>query len=132
VVTNYQLYHGCLDIILWPILLHVSITLVLKRYGINTGELVGDDSDRQRAKITKRIFAAHKVFDKKTGGYFNGQTVVLLYLVTAKISLPVGFRFYQPDPVVVEWKKYDNKLTRNHLNAHQNLKQIQLIQTSKN
>ena len=95
--------------ILWPILLHASITLVLKRYGINTGELVGDDSDRQRAKITKRIFAAYKVFDKKTGGYFNGQTIVLLYLVTAKVSLPVGFRFYQPDPVVVEWKKYDDK-----------------------
>ncbi|MFK5970515.1 MAG: hypothetical protein QM487_10400 [Candidatus Marithrix sp.] len=29
--------------------------------------------DRQRAKATKRIFATHKVFDKKTGGYFNGR-----------------------------------------------------------
>lgn len=98
--------------ILWPVLLHVSIMLVLQKYGIDEGELVGDDSDRQRAKVTKRIFAAHKVFDKKTGGYFNGQTVVLLYLVTPKISLPVGFQFYQPDPAITRWKKNDEKLKK--------------------
>lgn len=51
--------------ILWPVLLHVSIMLVLQKYGIDEGELVGDDSDRQRAKVTKRIFAAHKVFDNR-------------------------------------------------------------------
>jgi hypothetical protein len=44
----------------WPLLLHVSIMLVLRRYGITEGVLVGDDSDRQRAKVTKRIFRAHK------------------------------------------------------------------------
>lgn len=98
--------------ILWPVLLHVGIMLVLRKYGINEGELVGDDSDRQRAKITKRIFATYKIFDKKTGGYFNGQTVVLLYLVTPKVSLPVGFRFYQPAPVMKEWKKNDEKLKK--------------------
>ena len=96
--------------LLWPLLLHVSIMLVLKRYGITEGVLVGDDSDKQRAKVTKRIFEAHKVFDKKTGGYFNGQTMVFLFLVTPKVSLPVGFRFYQPDPVVKEWKKNEEKL----------------------
>lgn len=98
--------------LLWPLLLHVSILLILERYHITQGELVGDDSDRQRAKITKRIFAASKIFDKKTGGWFNGQTVVLLFLVTDKVSLPVGFRFYQPDPAVTVWKKTDNTLKR--------------------
>ena len=73
---------------------------------------MGDDSDRQRAKITKRIFAASKIFDKKTGGWFNGQTVVLLFLVTPKVSLPVGFRFDQPDPAVTVWKKTDDALKR--------------------
>src|SRR5512147_2374088 len=96
--------------LLWPLLLHVSILLVLRRYGITEGVLVGDDSDRQRAKVTQRIFGAHKVFDKKTGGYFNGQTVVLLFLITPKVSLPVGFRFYQPDPAVKAWKKNEEKL----------------------
>lgn len=57
--------------LLWPLLLHVSIVLILNEYNIKEGELVGDDSDRQRAKITKRIFAASKIFDKKTGGWFN-------------------------------------------------------------
>jgi len=96
--------------LLWPLLLHVSIMLVLRRYGITEGVLMGDDSDQQRAKVTQRIFEAHKVFDKKTGGYFNGQTRVFLFLVTPKVSLPVGFRFYPPDPVVKEWKKNEEKL----------------------
>ena len=74
---------------LWPLLLQVSIMLILKQYGITEGVLAGDDSDRQRAKVTKRIFAAYKVFDKKSSGYFNGQTIVLLYLITSKVSLPV-------------------------------------------
>ena len=62
--------------LLWPLLLHVSIMLVLRRYGITEGVLVGDDSDRQRAKVTQRIFGAHKVFDKKTGGYSTPIQVV--------------------------------------------------------
>ena len=36
--------------------------------------------------------------------------MVLLFLVTAKVSLPVGFRFYQPDPAVTAWKKTDDAL----------------------
>jgi hypothetical protein len=96
--------------LLWPLLLQVSILLVLRRYGITEGVLVGDDSDRQRAKVTKRIFGAHPVFDKKTGGYFNGQTVVLLFLITPQVSLPVGFRFYRPDPAVKAWKKNEGEL----------------------
>jgi len=36
--------------------------------------------------------------------------MVFLFLVTPKVSLPVGFRFYQPDPVVKEWKKNEEKL----------------------
>ncbi len=96
--------------LLWPLLLHISILLILNKYNITEGELVGDDSDRQRAKVTKRIFATSKIFDKKTGGWFHGQTVVLLFLVTAKVSLPVGFRFYQPDPAMAAWKKTDDAL----------------------
>jgi hypothetical protein len=98
--------------ILWPLLFHVSIMLILNKYGITEGVLVGDDSDHQRAKVTKRIFAAHKIFDKKTGGWFNGQTVVVLYLVTAKVSFAVGFAFYQPDPVIAAWKIADEALKK--------------------
>jgi hypothetical protein len=98
--------------LLWPLLLHVGILLGLRRYGITEGVLVGDDSDRQRTKVTKRVFGAHKVFDNKRGGYFNGQTVVLLFLITPKVSLPVGFRFYRPDPAVKAWKKNEAALKK--------------------
>jgi hypothetical protein len=94
--------------LLWPWLLPVSILLVLRHYGI-TEVLGGDDSDRPRANVTQRMFGAHKVFDKKTGGYFNGQ-VVVLFLITPKVSLPVGFRCYQPDPALKEWKQPEEEL----------------------
>jgi len=96
----------------WSWLFHVSILLILKKYGIKEGVLVGDDSDHQRAKVTKRIFKTHKIFDKKTGGWFNGQTVVLLYLVTAKVNLAVGIDFYPPDPAIAAWKKTDEALKK--------------------
>ncbi|MEA3471072.1 MAG: hypothetical protein U9R24_05105, partial [Thermodesulfobacteriota bacterium] len=39
-----------------------------------------DDSDRPRSKNTKRIHKVYKQKDKKTNGYVNGQTIVLLLL----------------------------------------------------
>lgn len=33
-------------------------------------------------------------------------------MVTAKICIPVGFRFYQPDPKVTAWKKNDEALKK--------------------
>ena len=91
----------------WEKLFQASVGHVLEQHGIRDGVLVADDSDHRRAKLTKRIFGAHKIFDKKTGGYFNGQTVVLLVLVSGRVTLPVGFRFYRPDPAVVAWRKED-------------------------
>ena len=96
----------------WSLLLHVSITIILIRYGITEGELAGDDTEKKRAKLTKRIEKAHKIYDKKTGGYINGQEVVVLYLITPKISLPVGFELYQPDPELVKWQKNDEILKK--------------------
>jgi hypothetical protein len=94
----------------WESLLSGSVKLILRRYGISEGLLIGDDSDRARAKQTKRIYGAYKVYDKKTGGYFNGQTIILLLLVTAKITLPVGFKFYRPNPAISAWNKTDKQL----------------------
>ena len=47
----------------------------------------------------------HKVKDKKTGGWFKGQEFVFLILVTNTVTIPVGFRFYIPDPALQAWKK---------------------------
>lgn len=96
----------------WEYLLIVSVRLILKRYGITGGVLVLDESDRGRSKNTKRIHKAHKQKHKASGGYVNGQTVVLLLLVTDSITVPVGFKFYMPDPAVSAWNKEEKKLKK--------------------
>ena len=77
---------------------------------LREGVLVTDDSDHKRSKKTKRIFKTHKLKDKSSGGYVNGQTILLLLLVTPKVTLPVGFEFYQPDPEQKAWRKEDKRL----------------------
>ena len=96
----------------WNYLLLASVTLVLKRHGITEGVLVLDESDRARSKRTKRIYGVHKQKHKVSGGYVNGQTVVLLLLVTQTVTLPVGFAFYRPDPALTVWSKEDNRLKK--------------------
>ena len=96
----------------WDYLFQASVSLILSQHGITHGVLVGDDSNRKRAKRTKKIHKAHKVFENKTSGYFNGQVVVFLLLVTQKVTIPVGFRFYVPDPKQVAWEKEDERLKK--------------------
>lgn len=91
--------------IAWSLLFQISVRIVLELHGIAEGELVIDDSEKKRSKITKKIAKAHKVKDKSTGGYFNGQSIVFLLLVTNTITIPVGFLFYEPDPAKTAWRK---------------------------
>lgn len=98
--------------IVWESLLVASVFLILHRYGIREGLLIIDDTDNPRSKNTKEIAHAHKIKDKKTGGYCNGQCIVYLLLVTSKVTIPVGFKFYQPDPKVSAWRKENNRLKR--------------------
>ena len=98
--------------IIWDFLLLASVTLILERHGITEGVLVLDESDRARSKRTKRIYGVHKQKHKISGGYVNGQTVVLLLLVTPTITFPVGFAFYLPDPVLTIWTKDDKRLKK--------------------
>lgn len=98
--------------IFWDHLLIASVKLILRRYDIKEGIAVLDELDRARCKRTKRIHKTYKQKDKKTGGYVNGQTVVLLLLVTDSITFPVGFKFYMPDPAQTTWKKEDEKLRK--------------------
>ena len=98
--------------IAWDGLLRASVALLLEKYKITEAVLVIDDTDHRRAKKTSQIWKAQKIYDKKTGGFFNGQSLVFLILVTPKITIPVGFRFYQADPAMVAWKKTDEKLKK--------------------
>jgi hypothetical protein len=105
--------------ILWDVLWNASIRVVLTRYGLREGVLVIDDTDHRRAKRTQRIYRAHKIYDKKTGGYFNGQSLVFLLLVTPTLTVPVGFCFNAPDPRQVAWRKEDKRLKKKKIPASQ-------------
>ena len=94
----------------WDFLLHMGIRIILRKYNIKNGVLVVDDTDHKRSKVTSRIYRAYKVFDKKTNGYFNGQSIVFLILVSESITIPVGFSFYSPDPAWKAWEKEDKRL----------------------
>lgn len=96
----------------WNYLLEASTTYLLQRYHLVHGTLLVDDTDHRRAKTTQRIFGSHKVFDKKTGGYYNGQCLMFLVLVTDKVTLPVGVRFYRPDPARQAWEKENTRLKK--------------------
>lgn len=96
----------------WSLILQASIKIILWRYGITSGVLTLDDSEKRRAKITKRIHRAHKLKDKKTGGYINGQSLLVLVLVTPVLTIPVGFGFHQTDPALSAWYKSEKKLKK--------------------
>jgi len=96
----------------WDRLLICSVRAVLEKYGIGKGILVIDDKDVARSKNARKLHALHKIFDKKSGGYFLGQSIVFLYLVTEKICLPVGFKFCQPDPCLSKWQAEDRRLKK--------------------
>lgn len=94
----------------WQYLLQASVRVILLTYHITEGVLVLDDSEKKRAKQTKRIYKAHKVKEKKSGGFINGQSFVLLLLVTRTVTIPVGFDFYMPDPELTAWTKEEKRL----------------------
>lgn len=94
----------------WESLMIVSVRMIIKKYGISSDILIADDTDRGRSKSTKRIYGVHKQKDKASQGYVMGQTVVLLLLVSEKVTIPVGFCFYRPDPALKEWEKKEKEL----------------------
>lgn len=96
----------------WDMLLYASVTKIIERYNIKSGILVIDDTDSERSKNTSQIAKVHKIRDKKRSGFFSGQNIVFLLLVTDKVSIPVGFSFYEPDPGISEWKKEDQRLRK--------------------
>ncbi|MDA8223226.1 MAG: transposase [Desulfitobacterium hafniense] len=91
--------------IAWNYLLQASVTCIIAHYGVTRGVLVLDDSDKVRSRNTSKIPGVHKIIDKKTKGWFKGQEFVFLLLVTDILTIPIGFRFYVPDPALKEWKE---------------------------
>jgi hypothetical protein len=96
----------------WDYLLQASFSLLMRIFNLKSGVLVLDDTDHRRAKTTSRIFANQKIYDKKTGGYYNGQCLMFLLLVTDTVTLPIGMRFYRPDPKYRAWEKENKRLVK--------------------
>src|SRR5919199_1889393 len=93
----------------WDRLLVASVRVILRHHGLTSGSLVIDDTDNARSKAAKKLAYLYKLRDKASGGYLWGQSLVFLLLVTPKISMPVGFVFYQPDPALSAWYRRDKK-----------------------
>lgn len=96
----------------WGFLLAASTMIVIKRFGITRGRLAIDETDKKRSKAAKMIYKLHKIKDKTSGGYINGQKLVFIFLITDLISIPVGFEFYAPDQELKKWDKNDRKLRK--------------------
>src|SRR3989454_575564 len=96
----------------WDQLLVASVRVILRHHGITWGTLVIDDTDNPRSKSAKALAYLYKLRDKESGGYLWGQSLVFLVLVTPKISIPVGFVFYQPAPELSAWYKKEKALKK--------------------
>ena len=91
----------------WDELLVASVRVILRHHGITSGSLLIDDTDTPRSKAAHTLAYLYKLRDKESGGYLWGQSLVFLVLVTPKISIPVGFTFYQPAPELSAWYKQE-------------------------
>jgi hypothetical protein len=91
----------------WDELVVARVGVILRHYGLTCGSLVMDDTDNQRAKSAKALAHLYTLRDKERGGYVWGQSLVFLVLITPKISIPVGFTFYQPAPELSAWYKQE-------------------------
>jgi hypothetical protein len=96
----------------WERVFVASVRLILKQYDRNEGILIVDDTSKKRSKSAQRIYPIHKLFDKASGGYVQGQELVVLLLVTAQVTILVSFAFYLPEPAPSDWRKPDNELKK--------------------
>jgi DDE superfamily endonuclease len=96
----------------WDELLVASVRVILHHHGITSGSLIIDDTDNPRSKSAHTLAHLDKLRDKESGGYLWGQSLVFLVLVTPKISIPVGFTFYQPAPELSAWYKQEKALKK--------------------
>jgi hypothetical protein len=96
----------------FELLFRKSISQILKTYGITGGHIVFDDTDRERSKNAVLLHGLGKQKDKKSGGYFLGQNILFMVLVTEKVTILIGFAFYQNDPTWLMWKKEEDRLVK--------------------
>lgn len=110
---SWMLHYSKID---WSKLLKAGVVKVLVDHKISSVHLIIDDTDRPRCKTVRVLWAVFKTLDKVTGGWIQAQNIVFLCLVTDKITVPVLFSFYRPDPAYKAWKKKDKELRKKKVN----------------
>lgn len=103
----------------WELLLSASVNLILTGFEIKEGLLLIDDTGKKRSKATKPIPYRHSFKDKQGTGTIKGQEIVLFVRVTAVVTIPVGYEFYQPDPAYTNWAKEDKRLKKRGIPSFQ-------------
>ena len=96
----------------WRHLISASTRVLIKHYNLTSGTLAIDDSDKLRSRNTSKIAHVHKVKDKSTGGYGKGQEFIFMVIVTDTLTIPVDFRFYNPDPALSDWRRTNSTLKK--------------------
>jgi hypothetical protein len=96
----------------WEHLLVASVRVILRHHGITSGSLVVDDTDNQRSTSAKALAHLYKRRDQHRGGSLWGQSLVLLVVVTSRITLPVGVVCSQPAPELSAWYQKDKVLKK--------------------
>jgi len=61
----------------WECWLQMRVRVIRGQYGVTHGFLVLDDSDTQRGNVITRMFNAHTLTEKVSGGYIHGHSSVL-------------------------------------------------------
>jgi hypothetical protein len=87
----------------WEHLLVASVRMILASYGITSGSLLIDDTEKKRSKAATTLAHLSKRHDKESGGYLWGQSCVFLVCVPPTITIPVGVTFSQPAPELSAW-----------------------------
>ena len=109
----------------FELLFESSISHILRTYGLDWGHIVFDDTDNERSKGAELIHGLGKQKDKKSGGYFNGQNILYMVLVTSKVTIPIGFKFYENDPRWLAWKKEEDRLVKKKVKKAHRPKEIE-------
>ena len=106
---SFMFHHSAIP---FKLLFESGIKTIIRIYKITNGHIIVDDTDRPRCKIIKKIAFVFKSFNKKTGGYFQCQNLVFIILVTNKLTIPVGFKFYTPCPYTKKFEELDKNIRR--------------------
>jgi hypothetical protein len=84
----------------------------LRHQGITSGNRGLADTDNPRAPSAKALAYLYTLRDQDSGGSLWGQSLVLRFFVTPKLSMPVGVVVYQPAPELSAWYSTDTALTK--------------------